>query len=147
MKKKYFDELLKNGVLTQEEYNDVFTKMRLHEDGCLIGVVPKEYYIIKYNLEGDMLQGNLTDFVKNHINPPYEFERTYPFSKYGIMICGIGDYWKWFTKDNINSNAINYGYRPIEEATEKELWQMIGMSSRYWHIMYQRMYYDLKEKK
>lgn len=146
MKKKYFDELLKAGVLTQEEYNDVFTKMRLSEDGTLFGVVPQTNYIIKYKLEGDMLNGDLRDFVKRHIVPPYEFVNVEPFSKYGILYTGIGDRWDWFTKGNISQRGYAVGYRPIEEATEEELWKMIAMASRFWEVSYRRWYYEEQER-
>lgn len=146
MKKKYFDELLKAGILTQEEYNDVFTKMRLSEDGDLFGVVPQTDYMIKYNLEGDMLNGDLRDFVKRHIVPPYEFANVKPFSRYGILYTGIGDGWHWFTKDNISQRAHLMGYRPIEEATEEELWKMIAMASRFWEVSYKRWYYEEQER-
>lgn len=64
MKKRYFNELLCMGVITKEEYSNVLTKMQVTEDGNLIGVVPEENYINKYNLEGDMLEGDLHEFVK-----------------------------------------------------------------------------------
>lgn len=141
MKKKYLDKLLENKIFTQQEYDDIMQKMHLNKNGELIGVVPKEYYVTKYNLNGDMLRGNLTDFVKKHIIPPYEAADLAPeFNKYGMMVCGICDYWHWFTKDNITKYAIRNGHSPIEEATEFELWKMIATTSRYWQVMYQRLY-------
>ena len=146
MKKKYLDELLKRKIITQEEYDDVFAKMRLLKNGDLIGIVPRKNYITKYNLEGDMLNGDLHDFVKRHIIPPYEFVDVEPFSKYGILYTGIADRWNWFTKDNISQRGYAVGYRPIEEATKEELWKMIAMASRFWEVSYRRWYYEEQER-
>lgn len=146
MKKRYFDELFRMGVITKEEYSDVLTKMQVTEDGNLIGVVPEENYINKYNLEGDMLEGDLHEFVKKHISPPYEFVNVEPFCKYGMMYSGIYEKWSWFTEENISLQGIKFGYRPIEGATQEELWQMIAMASRYWEICYKRWYHEEQEK-
>ena len=146
MKRKYFDDLLRMGVITKEEYNDVLTKMRVTEGGDLIGAIPKENYINKYNLEGDMLEGDLHEFVKKHILPPYDFVDIEPFCKYGMLYCGICDKWSWFTEENISLQAIKLGYRPIEEAAQEELWKMIAMASRYWEVCYKRWYHEEREE-
>lgn len=139
---KDLKDCLRNGAITQQEYDEIFEYMSIHEDGeQLIGVIPNTKGMIKFNLDGDMTDGSLIDFLKTRITPPYEATRIDPlFTKYGMMVCGIGDYWHWFTKNNITQYALDNGHKPIEEATEEELWKMIAICSRYWQVFYQRLY-------
>lgn len=143
MKKKKLDELLDNGVLTKDEYDLFFKTMGENEKGEMIGVMPNGEVSYKYHLEGDLLNGNLLEFLKTKVNVPYEAEdMDETFGKYGMMICGVCDYWRWFTKDNITANALVDGYRPVEEATELELWKMIAICERYWRVFYKNLYHD-----
>lgn len=143
MKKKKLDELLNNGVLTKDEYDLFFKTMRENEKGEMIGVMPNGEVSHKYHLEGDLLNGNLLEFLKTKVTVPYEAEdMDETFDKYGMMICGVCDYWRWFTKDNISANALVDGYRPVEEATELELWKMIAICERYWRVFYKNLYHD-----
>lgn len=141
MYKYELDNLLKRNVLTQEEYNEFFKSMSVDEKGQMIGVVPNGKCSEKYHFDGDLLGDNLLDFVINNVTPPYgseSFDDT--FKTYGMMVCGIADYWHWFRKDNITDQAIKHGHKPIEEATEVELWKMIAIASRYWQVFYERIY-------
>lgn len=143
MKKKKLDELLKNGVLTKDEYDSFFKTMGENEKGEMIGIMPHGNAAHKYHLEGDLLHGDLLEFLKTKVTPPYEAEdMDETFKKYGTMICGICDYWHWFTKDNITEYALNNGRRPIEEATELEIWKMIAICERYWRVFYDNCYHD-----
>lgn len=143
MKKEKLDRLFKEGILSKEEYNSFFKTMHENEKGELIGVVPNGNASHKYNLNGDLLHGNLLEFLKTRVTPPMEAETMdETFKKYGMIVCGIGDYWHWFTKDNITEYALNNGHRPVEEATELELWKMIAICERYWEVFYSELYYD-----
>lgn len=143
MKKSKLDRLLKEGILSKEEYDSFFETMHENEKGELIGFVPNGNANHKYKLEGNLLHGNLLEFLKTKVTPPYEAEdMDETFKKYGMMICGIGDFWHWFTKDNITEYALNNGHKPIEEATELEIWKMIAICERYWHIFYSDCYHD-----
>lgn len=147
MKKKTLDKLLKNGVLSKEEYDSFFTTMSENERGEMIGIAPTGNVSHKYHLEGDLLQGDLIEFLKTKVDPPYEAEEMDEvFHKYGMMVCGIGDRWYWFTNDNITEQALKNGRKPIEEATELEIWKMIAICERYWHISYERWYEERKGK-
>ena len=35
---------------------------------------------------------------------------------------------------------IDQGYKPIENASELELWKIIGICSRYWEVQYKEWY-------
>lgn len=141
-------ECFKNGAITQQEYDEIFQSMSICEDReQLIGLVPNTKGMIKFNLNGDMVDGSLMEFLKTRIEPPYEAEHIDPlFKKYGMMVCGIADYWHWFTKDNITQYALENGHKPIEEATDEELWKMIAICSRYWQVFYEREYRRTKQR-
>lgn len=62
-----------------------------------------------------------------------------------MMYSGIYEKWSWFTKDIISEHGVAMGYKPIEEATQEELWQMIAMASRYWEVCYRRWYHEEQE--
>ena len=144
MKISKLNKLLNEGVLTNEEYNLFFNSMTDNGKGELIGSVPyRENAYRKFCLEGDLSNENLLEFVKTKIVPPYEADYIDDlFKKYGIMILGISDYWHWFTKENITDYAIHNGCKPVEEATELELWKMIAICERYWAVSYKEWYYD-----
>ena len=141
--KKKLDKLLKEDVLTQEEYASFFQHMSENENGYMIGCVPAGNAYHKYCLDGDLLNGNLLEFLKKRVTPPIgadDMDET--FGKYGIMIYGVCEYWHWFTKDNITEYALNNGRRPIEDASELELWKMIAIASRYWETFYSDCYHQ-----
>ena len=110
MKIDKLNRLLDEGVLTQEEYDSFFDTMYVNENGQLVGIVQtKNPATHKYNLEGDLLNGDLVEFVKTKITPPYEAEdMDEVFKTYGVMVTGIADYWHWFTKDNITEYLYCY---------------------------------------
>lgn len=142
MNKAKLDRLFKEGVLTKEEYDSFFKTMREIEGGRLIGIMPSGNASHKYNLNGDLLHGNLLEFLKTRVTPPMEAEdMDKTFGKYGMMVCGVCEYWYWFTKDNITEYALSHGRRPIEEATELELWKMIAICERYWKEFYSELYH------
>ena len=146
MLKKRLDNLLKTGVLQKDEYDLFFKTMRENERGELIGVVPPGNVGYKYHFNGDLLQGDPLNFLIKYCAPPLGAESMDPiFYKYGTTISGICDGWYWFTKDNITERAENNGHRPIEEATEIEIWKMIAICCRYWESFYEECY-DKHEK-
>ena len=147
MKIDKLNRLLDEGVLTQEEYDSFFDTMHVNENGQLVGIVQtKNPATHKYNLEGDLLNGDLVEFVKTKITPPYEAEdMDEVFKTYGVMVTGIADYWHWFTRDNITEYALSHGHKPIEEASELELWKMIAICERYWEVFYSDCYHDRGE--
>lgn len=146
MKKAKLDRLLKEGVLSKEEYDSFFKTMKENEKGVMIGIMPNGNASYKCNLDGDLLHGDLLEFLTTKVTPPYEAEyMDETFKKCGMMVCGIGDFWHWFTKDNITEYALNNGCRPVEEVTELELWKMIAICERYWHVFYSDCYHDKNE--
>lgn len=53
-----------------------------------------------------MNRDEILNKVKNCV-PDLGWESVYPnlFGKYGMSVCGICDYWYWFTEDNITDYA------------------------------------------
>lgn len=85
--------------------------------------------------------GDLIEFLKTNVMPPLVAESIDEvFRKYGMVTTGVADGWYWFTKDNITEVAIKHGHRPIEEASETEIWKMIALCERYWRIFYEGLY-------
>lgn len=102
MYKDKLDNLLKRGVLTQNEYYNFFECMEEDNEGKMIGVVPSEKFRYKYNFDGNLLDGSLVDFILNEITVPLEAEEIDPIFKiYGYSYYGICDGYKWFTKAEI----------------------------------------------
>ena len=137
MKKSKLDRLYKENILTENEYLSFFKTMHVNEKDEMIGAIPNGKASYKYYFDGDLLGGNLVNFLKTRVTPPLGAEYIDDiFGKYGMTVCGICDYWYWFTRDNITEYALNDGRRPIEEASELELWKMIAICERYWEIFY-----------
>lgn len=137
MKKSKLDRLYKEDILTENEYLSFFKTMHVNEKDEMMGMIPDSNASYKYYFDGDLLGGNLVDFLKTRVTPPLGAENMDDvFAKYGMTVCGICDYWYWFTKDNITEYALNNGRKPIEEASELELWKMIAICERYWEIFY-----------
>ena len=148
MTKKKLDKLLQEGVLSQKEYNLFFQTMRENENGEMVGIVPHGSISYKYYLDGDMLNGDLREFLMHRVCPPYQAEEYDDvFKKYGMMVTGVADYWHWFTRENISERALANGYRPIEEASELELWMMIAICERHWEVFYEELCDDLRSRK
>ena len=134
MFKSDLDKCYQDGTLTEEEYNEWLSNMTENDKGELTGVCPngKTYY--KYEMDGDIFDQPLWQFVKKNIVPPMGVENTFPvFAKYGCTYGGICDGFVW------NEDK-------LKEASELDLWQMIGISSRYWETQYKR-FYDKAQKK
>ena len=137
MLKKKLDEQLRKGILTQEEYASFFQTMRVNERGEMIGFTPHGNARLKHDFDGDLINGDPLQFLLKHCCPPLGVEdMDNTFKKYGTTIAGIGDDFHWFTKDNITKHAIDSGHRPVEEASELEIWRMIAVCSRYWETAY-----------
>lgn len=146
MYKNKFDELVKSGVISQLEKKKIYSQMKPNSDGQLIGRsdIKIDY---KYRIGGDIFNENLCDFVIKYCVPPLGMEDIdNTFKIYGMSVCGICDKWHWFTRDNINQYAIEKGHKPIEYATNEELWKMLAMSSMYWEGSYKE-WCDKSEQK
>ena len=91
----------------------------------------------------------LWKYVYENISPTLGAENHFPiFYKYGMTVCGICEYWHWFTSDKITEYARQKGHVPIDEAPESDLWQLIALCERYWGIQYMRWYHNaVKGKK
>lgn len=132
--KKDLYECYKNGILTESEYNEWLSDMHETDNGNLIGSCPdgKAYY--KYEMNGDIFDQPLWKFVLKNIVPPLGVELTFPvFAKYGYTYSGICDGFQW--KED-----------KLKEAPEIDLWQMIGISSRYWEVQYKRHFHRTSSK-
>ena len=104
--------------------------------GCMVN---KEYE--------EILSQPLVDYIVKSIVPPLGAEYDDPiFNTYGMSISGICDAWHWFTKDNITETAIRHGHKPIEEASELELWQIIALCEWYWEKQYRQWYKKANKK-
>lgn len=137
MKKSKLDRLYKENILTEDEYLSFFKTMHVNEKDEMIGAIPNGKTSYKYYFDGDLLGGNLVNFLKTRVTPPLDAEYIDDvFAKYGMAVCGICDYWYWFTKENITEYALNEGKKPIEEASELEVWKMIAICERYWKVFY-----------
>ncbi len=141
MYKDKLDNLLERGVLSRDEYDKFFESMYEDNNGQMLGVVPSEKFRYKYNFDGNLLDGSLVDFILNEITVPLEAEEIDPIFKiYGYSYYGICDGYKWFTKAEITKMQMDQGYKPIENASELELWKIIGICSRYWEVQYKEWY-------
>ena len=58
-----------------------------------------------------------------------EYDMPDLFGVYGYTTCGIVEVWRWLHKDSISDKARKDGCKPIEEASELELWKMIALMS------------------
>lgn len=138
------EKLHKQGVITDEEYNSLM-EIGFDEDGYLKQGVYKGGYDldIRYNLGFKPYQINLLEAVKES-SPWLGAENSFPslFGRYGFTYCGICDGWRWLTKDNITSSAARHGKKPLEMASELELWQMLALSNIY----YNRYHSELCDK-
>lgn len=146
MYKNKFDKMVENGIISQDEKEKTYNQMLPNADGQFTGILDMKINY-KYYINGDIFNENLCDFVINHCVPPLGMEAIDDtFKKYGMTYCGICDGWYWFKKDNITQYAIETGHKPIEEATNEELWKMLAMSSMYWEGNYKE-WYEKSEKK
>ena len=140
MFKAEVDRLHKVGVYSDDEYNSIMKSMDVNEKGELIGVVPNGIWTL-YSLKFDLKKQSLVDIVKDS-TPWLGADSDFPelFGKYGYTISGIYDGWDWFTQDSITDYAMNHGHKPIEEATELELWKMLALTNTYWYNSYKEWY-------
>ena len=147
MKEIDFMSLIKKGIITEEEYRKFISDKNVNNGEITGGYRNTESIVRKYKFNGNLLDGSLVDFIRYNIVPPLGAE-SYDkvFKIYGYSYYGICDGYEWFTKDNITDTAIKNGYKPLEEATELELWKIIAICSRYWKVFYERCYRDLEEK-
>lgn len=137
MYKNKLDDLLKRQVLTQDEYDKFFESMSENEDGKMIGVVPSDKCVRKYEFDGNLFEDSLSSFILKEVIPPLGAEDYDDvFKVYGYSYFGICDGYHWFTESEISEEQRECGYKPIEEASETELWKIIAICSRYWESQY-----------
>lgn len=143
--KRELDELLERGVLSNEEYDEFFERMKVASNGQVIGICPTTHALHKYELNGDLWDESLRDFLMKEVKFPIGIEKFDDvFSIYGKMVYMDQEYWVWWTRENIPDEAIEDGCRPIEDATEEEIWKMIAIASRYWEMLYKRLWMNRK---
>lgn len=150
--KVYLDNLLTRAEISQDSYNKWFKTMKVGDNGRMTGIYPDIKDRQPYEFDGNMLDGSLVDFILRNVTPMLgaeEYDEV--FKVYGYTYTGIGDGYSWFTnRENLpmymgtKINDINRlkGHKPIEEASELELWKIIAISSRYWEVNYKRWYYE-----
>ena len=80
--------------------------------------------------------------------PAMDFEDKYPnlFGKYGHMFCYTYDKWIWFDEENISDFAKKEGKKPLNEATDMELLEMLVLASSYWLKNYENWFEKSKRK-
>lgn len=140
MYKKKLDNLLKRQVLTRDEYDKFFESMDENEDGQMTGRVPSDKCVRKYEFDGDLFEDSLSNFVLKEVVPPLGAENyDDAFKVYGYSYFGISDGYHWFTESEISKEQRERGYKPIEEASETELWKIIAICSRYWESFYKEL--------
>ena len=146
MYKDKFDKLVEQNIISQSEKEKVYSLMTPNSDGQLIGIADGKIDF-KYYVSGDIFSDELCDFVIHHCTPKLGMEYIdETFNTYGYTYSGIGDGWEWFRRDKITQYAIDRGHKPIEDATNEELWKMLAMSSIYWEGKYKE-WYDRAESK
>lgn len=146
MYKDKFDELVKKGIISDTENSKIYAQMRPNSDGQFIGVSDAAIDY-KYYTEEDIFNETLCDYVISHCVPQLGMEYIDDtFKTYGITYSGICDGWSWFREANITQHAIEKGHKPIEQATNEELWKMLAMSSMYWEGQYKEWYKQSEKK-
>lgn len=142
MYKKRVEKLHDKGVISDEEYADIL-RCGFNDKGRVNPGVRPALLGTKYALGLDPNNINLLEEVR-HLTPWLGADTDIPelFGKYGVTYCGICDGWRWFTPDNLTEWAIANGKKPLESATELELWQMLALSSLYWYNSYREWYYN-----
>lgn len=80
--------------------------------------------------------------------PYYTFDTDYPnlFGKYGTMVYGICDYWYWYEEDKLTERALKKGFKPLTDATDSELLEMLAITNGYWLSCYKK-WLEKSEKK
>ena len=146
MYKARIEKLHKNGVITDEEYDNL-VDIGFDDNGKLKPGVYKGDITTRYCLGFEPGKENLIEAVKNS-EPWLGAESDYPelFGTYGMGVYGICDYWRWWTLDNLTEVAIKHGKKPLESATELELWKMLALSNLYWYTNYSE-WHDEAEKR
>lgn len=71
----------------------------------------------------------LRDFVIRHISGSDNKYETPTAWKFGYMFDGVCTGWGWFHKDKITQAGYDAGHKPIEDATELELYKIIAECS------------------
>lgn len=143
MYKQELDDLLKKGVFTQDEYNEFFKTLSVvDEKGRMTGLMPHNQNILnKYYFNGDLIGGSLIEFIVSQITPPLGCSGIDEvFAIYGYEYYGIADGYCWITENTITDAMRQHGLKPLEEASEVELWKIIAISSRYWECFYKGLY-------
>lgn len=94
-----------------------------------------------------MNREELLNKVRNS-TPYYTFNTDYPnlFGKYGTMVTGICDYWLWYEEGKLSEYALEKGFRPLTDATDNELLEMLAITNEYWSNCYKKWYEESKRK-
>lgn len=94
-----------------------------------------------------MNREELLNKVRNS-TPYYTFDTDYPnlFGKYGTMVTGICDYWLWYEEGKLTEYALEKGLKPLTDATDNELLEMLAITNEYWLSHYKKWHEDSKRK-
>lgn len=146
MYKDRFDELVERGIISESEKEKICSQMHQNADGQFIGISDGKINY-KYYIGEDIFNDNLCDFVIKHCVPQLGMEYIDDtFKTYGMTYSGICDGWDWFRKDKMTQYALDNGHKPIEDASDTELWKMLAMSAMYWEGNYKEWYNKSEEK-
>ena len=146
MYKDKFDKLVEKGIISQSEKEKVYSQMKPNSEGQFTGLSDGKINY-KYYIGGDIFNDNLCDFVVKHCVPQLGMEYIdETFKTYGMTYSGICDGWEWFRKDKITQYAIDKGHKPIEDASNEELWKLLAMSAMYWEENYKEWHHKAEEK-
>lgn len=147
MRLKDLNDKVNKGVFSKQEKEEILKCLHPTESGDLVGCYPSNnlvpHFEQRWAMNYDIKTGNLVEYINKYVSPWLGAE-SYDevFKTYGYTYCGIADGYKWFTNENINDTTRSNGHKPLEEATELELWKIIGMCMAYWMGLYKEWYYN-----
>lgn len=145
------NEKVKNGVFTEEEKKQILTHLHPDDNGELTGTWGDDDMPInfrqRWSMDYDIKNGDLVEYISKYVTPWLGAENYDDlFKTYGYTMCGICEAYIWFTNKNINDTAREHGCKPLEEATELELWKIIGICMAYWEGEFEQWYVINEEK-
>ena len=89
----------------------------------------------------------LRDFVIRNISGPTDHNKAPTAWQFGYVSGGICYGWFWNRKDKLTQAGYDAGYKPIEDATEFELYKIIAECLYDDCITYKELYDEERKKK
>lgn len=95
-----------------------------------------------------MTREELLNKVRTECTPNLGWDDKYPelFGVYGYTFCGICDGWSWFEEDKITDYARSKGRKPLTEASDMELLEMLALANGYWLKKYEKWHKEALNK-